>query len=154
MKTNNVEKLGKLVKLLNACEINGRNKKTAANLVAQHEGYETARANTKEEFDTPTIIITTRNGNEMIVYWENFKKEWDAHRYGDYTPEEFDKGRARRANRNSIEDKHFVTIRHDKVLNKAVSKFKQQRGEQIRQKLQAAREEVRRLEKLYYSSSY
>lgn len=152
MKTSNVVKVNELVKLINACGFEGRSKKAAAKFIAEHEGYETARANTKEDCYTDTgIIITTPNGNRIVIWWDSNLKSWDAYSRNNYTPEEYDLSQLRREVQKSFEDKHFY-IAHREVSNKVVRKFKQNRISKIREQLQAARDEVKRLEKLYYST--
>lgn len=149
MKTTNVLKLKEVTKLLDAEGFTARSKVSAAKYVAMFNGYETARANTKEDqLDAPGIIITTPNGNRMIIWWDSYS--WDSYYKKNYTPQEYDMGIKRQEARRAIEDKHFYT-KYREVKNKSVEKFKSQRQAQIYLQLQEARNQVKKLEKLYFS---
>lgn len=153
MKKNNVVKVNELVKLINACGFNGRSKKSAAKFIAEHEGYETARANNKDDGYTDIgIIITTPNKNRIVIWWDSDLKSWDAYYINNYTPEEYDLSQLRREAKKSFEDKHFSKHYWGGSVNKAVQKYRINKSKEIYEQLKAAKDEVRRLEKLYYST--
>jgi hypothetical protein len=155
-KENNVATIGEIVKFLNGNDkMNAKSKKSAAAFVAQFTGYETARANTPEDgYDNPCIIITTPKGHEINIWWEKDVKVWRSgiHKSRFITIYDYERGITRRLASHQGRDQLIIDTFGRGFVNRAVSKYRAEKKDEVYRQLKAAKEEVIRLEKLYYST--
>ena len=156
MRKNTVATIGEIVKFLNGNDkMNARSKKAAAKFVSQFTGYETARANSPEDgYISPCIVITTPKGYDFNIWWEKDVQAWRTgiRKSRFITIYDLERGVTRRLASHEGKDKLVIDTFARGYVNRAVNKYRVEQREKLYSQLKAARDEVRRLEKLYFST--